>query len=41
LSIFVLTALALVLPYLPVLLAKLRGEQAPMGRLVFGDGSED
>jgi putative tricarboxylic transport membrane protein len=41
LTIFVLTALALVLPYSPILLAKLRGEPAPAGRLVFGEGSED
>jgi putative tricarboxylic transport membrane protein len=41
LTIFLLAALALVLPYLPALLAKLRGKQAPVGRLVFGDGSED
>ena len=41
LTIFVLTALALVLPYSPILLAKLRGEPAQAGRLVFGEGSED
>ncbi|MCK6628682.1 MAG: tripartite tricarboxylate transporter permease [Anaerolineae bacterium] len=41
LTIFIITALALILPYLPALLSKLRGEPAPMGRLVFGEGSED
>jgi putative tricarboxylic transport membrane protein len=36
-----LAVAALVLPYLPALLARLRGERPQAGRLVFGEGRED
>lgn len=41
LSILLLAVLALVLPYLPILWARLRGQQPKTGRLVFGEGGED
>ncbi len=40
LGILTLALLALILPYLPGWIARLRGQQ-PAGRLVFGDGNED
>ncbi|MEW5958704.1 MAG: tripartite tricarboxylate transporter permease [Chloroflexota bacterium] len=41
LSLLLLALVALGLPYLPKIWAWLRGEQAPVGRLVFGEGQED
>lgn len=41
LAILLLAVVALILPYLPILLARLRGEKPPAGRLVFGEGGED
>jgi putative tricarboxylic transport membrane protein len=41
LTILLLAACALILPYLPSLLARLRGQPAQSGRLVFGEGKED
>jgi putative tricarboxylic transport membrane protein len=41
LAILLVAALALVLPYAPRLLARLRGERPTEGRLVFGEGKDD
>jgi putative tricarboxylic transport membrane protein len=41
LTILLLAAVALVLPYLPPLIARLRGKHPASGRLVFGEGRED
>jgi putative tricarboxylic transport membrane protein len=41
LTIFVLAFVALILPYLPSLLARLRGEKPSAGRVVFAEGNED
>jgi putative tricarboxylic transport membrane protein len=41
LTILLLAAAALILPYVPALLARLRGQKPDTGRLVFGEGRED
>jgi putative tricarboxylic transport membrane protein len=41
LTILLLAAAALVLPYLPALWARLRGKQPAAGRLILGEGQED
>lgn len=41
LGLLLLALVALGLPYLPKIWAWLRGEQPPVGRLVFGEGQED
>jgi putative tricarboxylic transport membrane protein len=40
-TILLLAVAALLLPYIPALLARLRGEKPAAGRLVFGEGRED
>ena len=41
LGILLLALVALILPYIPALLNRLRGEQPGQGRTVFGEGNED
>jgi hypothetical protein len=41
LTILLLALVALVLPYLPALIKRLRGEPVEQGRLIFGKGDED
>jgi putative tricarboxylic transport membrane protein len=41
LSILLLAVVALLLPYAPATLARLRGQRPVSGRLVFGEGRED
>jgi putative tricarboxylic transport membrane protein len=41
LTILIMALVALLLPYVPILLARLRGEKPATGRLVFGEGRED
>jgi putative tricarboxylic transport membrane protein len=41
LTILIMALVALVLPYTPAILARLRGEKPTTGRLVFGEGRED
>ena len=41
LAILLLALVPLVLPYLPALLKRLRGERPEQGRLIFGEGKED
>ncbi|HEX6289132.1 MAG TPA: hypothetical protein VFZ66_08065, partial [Herpetosiphonaceae bacterium] len=41
LIILLCAAAALLLPYLPALIARLRGQHPEHGRLVFGEGRED
>lgn len=41
LTILLLAAGAMLLPYAPILIARLRREQPPAGRIVFGEGRED
>jgi putative tricarboxylic transport membrane protein len=41
LTILVLALVALVVPYLPVLVKRLRGERPDQGRMIFGGGEED
>ena len=41
LAILLLALVALLLPYLPALISRLRGERPQSGRTVFGEGEED
>ncbi|HEX2108767.1 MAG TPA: tripartite tricarboxylate transporter permease, partial [Rubrobacteraceae bacterium] len=41
LAILLLALVALLLPYLPTLISRLRGERPENGRRVFGEGEED
>jgi putative tricarboxylic transport membrane protein len=41
LTILIMALAALLLPYVPTIFARLRGEKATTGRLVFGEGRED
>ncbi|WP_298819296.1 tripartite tricarboxylate transporter permease [Chloroflexus sp.] len=41
LSLLLATLVAIILPYLPVLINRLTGKRTPAGRLVFGQGEED
>lgn len=41
LALLLMALVILILPYLPALLARLRGEQPRAGRLAFGEGRED
>jgi putative tricarboxylic transport membrane protein len=41
LAILVLALVALVVPYLPALVKRLRGERPDQGRMIFGGGDED
>ncbi|MDQ3249127.1 MAG: tripartite tricarboxylate transporter permease, partial [Chloroflexota bacterium] len=41
LTILLLALFALILPYLPALLARLRGKRPQAGRLIFGEGKDD
>ncbi len=41
LTILLLAVAAVLLPYMPALIARLRGKKPTEGRLVFGSGSED
>ena len=41
LAILLLALVALLLPYLPALIKRLRGEPVEQGRLIFGKGDED
>lgn len=41
LALLLIAAFALILPYLPALIARLRGQAPASGRMVFGEGEED
>jgi len=41
LTILLLALFALILPYLPGPIARLRGKRPQAGRLIFGEGKED
>jgi putative tricarboxylic transport membrane protein len=41
LGLLLVAAFAFILPYLPGLIARLRGQTPPAGRMVFGEGKED